>query len=72
MQGPLKKNQCPWILKPNQYIDGVLVKAEYCGEKKNPKARNRNTPDEETQYELFCPKHMYQWKRDTNDDDTFV
>ena len=59
----LKKNQCTWIIHPNQYIDGKFIKAEFCGQTKDAKARNLNYADEQTQYETFCPKHMAEATR---------
>lgn len=59
----LKKNQCMWIIHPNQFIHGKFTSAEYCGAVKQMKSGNPNYPDEGVTYESFCPKHMYEWTR---------
>ena len=59
----LKRNECTWLIVPSQCVGGRFLPAEYCGAKKNPKAKNPNYADEATEYESFCPQHMATWQQ---------
>lgn len=57
----IKKNQCTWLLRSSEFVNGKFTPAEYCGKDKQPLAKNPNYADEVTLYESFCPEHMAKW-----------